>query len=85
MARFCTLFSGSEGNCTYVSCGDTSVLIDVGRSAKQVLEAMEARGIDPKGLSALLVTHEHGDHIKGIRAFLKKVPLRPSSFRPPSI
>lgn len=75
MARFCTLFSGSEGNCTYVSCGDTSVLIDVGRSAKQVLEAMEARGIDPKGLSALLVTHEHGDHIKGIRAFLKKVPL----------
>lgn len=75
MARFCTLFSGSDGNCTFVSGSDTAVLVDVGRSARQVLSAMSARGIDPGGLSALLVTHEHADHVKGIRAFLKKTPL----------
>lgn len=75
MAKFCSLFSGSDGNCTFVSGSDTSVLVDVGRSAKQVLEAMAVRGIDPRSLSALLVTHEHADHVKGIRVFLKKVPV----------
>lgn len=75
MAKFCSLFSGSDGNCTFVSGSDTAVLVDVGRSAKQVLEAMSVRGIDPRALSALLVTHEHADHVKGIRVFLKKVPL----------
>lgn len=75
MARFCTLFSGSGGNCSYISGADTAVLVDVGRTAKQVLGAMAAREIEPRSLDALLVTHEHTDHVQGIRVFLKKVPL----------
>lgn len=75
MARFCTLFSGSKGNCAYLSGGDTELLVDLGRTTKQVVGAMEARGISPENLCALLVTHEHTDHIQGLKVFLKKYPL----------
>lgn len=73
MARFCTLFSGSDGNCTYVSGSDTAVLVDAGRSCKQLLQAMESRGINPQSIGAILITHEHTDHVKGLRVLLKKL------------
>lgn len=81
MARFCSLFSGSSGNSTYINSSDTAILIDAGRSCKQLMQAMEARGIDPKTLRALLITHEHSDHISGLRVLLKrlKIPIFASS------
>ncbi len=75
MARFCTLFSGSSGNSTYISSSDTAVLVDAGRSCKQLLQAMEARQIDPRAISAILVTHEHVDHVSGLRVLLKKLKV----------
>ena len=75
MARFCTLFSGSSGNSTYLSGSDTAVLVDAGRSCKQLLQAMEARQIDPRSLAAVLVTHEHVDHVSGLKVLLKKLKI----------
>lgn len=67
MAKFCSLFSSSSGNATYIGSGKTGILIDAGVSAKKIREALTAREIEPSSISAIFVTHEHIDHIKGIR------------------
>ena len=60
------LFSGSSGNCIVVHSGDQAVLIDCGISYKQLRLAMLQSGLDPAWIKAILVTHEHGDHISGL-------------------
>lgn len=75
MAKFCSLFSGSEGNSVYIGSGESGILIDCGRSAKQISEALAEKGIAPESLKAVFVTHEHSDHIRGIRVFSKKYSL----------
>ena len=60
------LSSGSKGNSTYIRAGKHSVLIDAGLSGKGLEQRMAALDLDPKELNALLITHEHKDHIKGI-------------------
>ncbi|MBQ6381724.1 MAG: MBL fold metallo-hydrolase [Clostridia bacterium] len=72
MAKFLSLFSGSSGNSTYVADGTTGILIDAGRTAKQLSEALTAGEVDPAGIDALLVTHEHIDHAQGIRVFASR-------------
>lgn len=67
MAKFCSLFSSSSGNATYIGSGKTGILIDAGVSAKKIKEALSSRDIDPSKISAIFVTHEHIDHIRGIR------------------
>ena len=67
MARFCSLFSSSSGNATYIGSGRTGILIDAGVSAKRIRAALQSRDIDPGTIRAIFVTHEHADHIKGIR------------------
>lgn len=67
MARFCSLFSSSSGNATFVGSSKTGVLIDAGVSAKRIKQALLSREIDPASLAAIFVTHEHSDHINGIR------------------
>ncbi len=62
---FCTLFSGSSGNAVYLAGDDGALLVDCGMSGKQVAEAMRAAGLDITGLKALLITHEHSDHVRG--------------------
>ena len=67
MARFCSLFSSSSGNSTFASTGKTHILIDAGVTAKRLKEALLGRDIDPSCLSGIFITHEHSDHISGIR------------------
>jgi phosphoribosyl 1,2-cyclic phosphodiesterase len=59
------LGSGSRGNATYVETGGTRVLVDAGFSGRQIAERLEVLGVDPARLDALVVTHEHGDHLRG--------------------
>jgi len=67
--RLIILGSGSSGNALYIESGATSVLIDVGLSAKETARRMTDAGLDPTKLSAVIVTHEHTDHMKGVRVF----------------
>ncbi|MBQ8203730.1 MAG: MBL fold metallo-hydrolase [Clostridia bacterium] len=71
MARVASLFSGSTGNSTYISSGNTSVLIDAGVSGKAINEALINIGATASDIKAVAVTHEHIDHIKGLKPFLK--------------
>ena len=64
--RFAYLGSGSRGNAMVVSHGQTHVLLDCGLNAREAGHRMRKLGIDPDTLSAILVTHEHGDHIGGV-------------------
>lgn len=69
------LFSGSSGNAVYLSDGTTSLLIDCGVSAKRIVHALLALRVDPASLSAILVTHEHRDHVYGIGAMARAFSL----------
>ncbi|MBW7460765.1 MBL fold metallo-hydrolase, partial [Paenibacillus sepulcri] len=73
--RFTVLASGSTGNATIVQCDSATVLVDVGLSTKKMEELMRERGVAGHHLDAILVTHEHSDHIKGLGAFARKFNL----------
>lgn len=71
--RVVFLGSGSSGNATAVSYGDTTVLVDAGFSAREILRRLEAAGLDASSVRAIVVTHEHGDHIRGVRVVAKRL------------
>jgi len=70
--RFASLGSGSRGNGTLVQQGDTCLLIDCGFSAKEAEVRMAKLSVAAASISAVLVTHEHGDHINGVGALARK-------------
>lgn len=72
MAKFCPLFSSSGGNSIYIGGGDSNILIDVGMSAKQTEQALWNIGVDADSIGAVFITHEHADHIRGLKVFTKK-------------
>ncbi len=72
MAKFCSLYSSSSGNCTYIGTSQGGILIDIGISAKRTCEALTEIGVDPSSIAAIFVTHEHTDHVSGIKVFAKK-------------
>ena len=73
--RFSPLFSGSSGNAIYIGCDDAQLLVDAGMSGTRVIQELLRVGVDPARLNAILVTHEHADHIKGIGILSRKFDL----------
>lgn len=63
---FCSLASGSSGNCHLINDGENSILVDAGLSGKRIENRLKEIDIDPKSLTAILVSHEHNDHISGV-------------------
>ncbi len=74
--KFSVFSSGSDGNCTLVQTGKVNILIDAGITRKQILENLERYSLNLKDISALLITHEHIDHIKALPQLLKECHLR---------
>lgn len=70
--RFCSIASGSSGNCIFVGSDSTNLLIDAGISAKKTIEGLYSFDVAPNELDGILVTHEHSDHIKGIGILSRK-------------
>ncbi|MFU0799958.1 MAG: MBL fold metallo-hydrolase [Xylanivirga thermophila] len=69
----CSLFSGSSGNCTYVGSEDTHILVDCGCTGKKVMQSLDQIGVDSKAIDAILITHEHTDHIQGAGVLSRKL------------
>ena len=72
MAKFCSLYSSSSGNSTYIGTSQGGILIDAGVSAKQISQKLDCIGVNPVGIGAIFVTHEHSDHVRGLRVFASK-------------
>jgi len=70
--RVSVLSSGSKGNTTYIETDNAKILIDIGNTTKYVKEKLEDFGVNPEELDAILITHTHIDHIKGLKVFKKK-------------
>ncbi len=73
--RFCVLGSGSGGNSTLVECGGTTLLIDAGFSGVEITRRLNKIGRRPEQLSAILVTHEHNDHVSGVGIMSRRCGL----------
>ncbi len=73
--RFASLGSGSRGNATLVEAGDTLLLVDCGFSVAETRRRLERLGHSPEALAGILVTHEHGDHIRGVAPLARRYGL----------
>lgn len=72
MFKFCNLYSGSSGNCSYVGTNNINILVDCGESQKKIANALQSIGKDISKIDAIIVTHEHSDHVKNLGAISKK-------------
>lgn len=70
--RAISLASGSKGNSTYISSDDVNILVDIGLSCLNIEKRLKKIGVNPSNIDAILITHEHTDHCKGIGVFAKK-------------
>jgi len=71
----CMLASGSKGNCIHVSAGDKSLLVDAGLSGREIERRMRQRNLSPDHLQAIVVSHEHSDHIRGVGVLARRFRL----------
>ena len=71
--RICVLSSGSKGNTTYIETNDAKILIDAGNSCKYIIEKLTELNVNPEEIDAILITHVHSDHVKGLQVLLKKI------------
>jgi len=69
------LASGSKGNSVYVELDGVRILVDAGISAARITKGLRARGIEPQSIDAVLVTHEHIDHVRGLKTLAKQYHL----------
>ncbi len=72
MIKFCPLFSSSSGNSVYIGDNGGGILVDVGRSAKQTDLMLKNIGVDPCEIQGIFITHEHTDHVCGLKVFAAK-------------
>jgi phosphoribosyl 1,2-cyclic phosphodiesterase len=72
---FVLLGSGSSGNATLVSDGDTHILVDAGLSGREIAKRLGECGIEPGRISAIVISHEHGDHCRGVGPFAKNLDI----------
>ena len=87
MFQFCVLASSSSGNCSFVSTGKTKLLVDAGLSRRETLARLAGIGEGPETIDAILVTHEHSDHVAGLVTLAKSldVPVYLSRLTAPAI
>jgi phosphoribosyl 1,2-cyclic phosphodiesterase len=69
------LASGSRGNCAVVASAKTRILVDAGISARETFKRIKTLGEDPQSLSAILITHEHSDHVHGLATLAKQLKI----------
>ena len=72
---FCSFASGSSGNCYFVGRQDEGFLVDVGLSAKKIVECLRDNDLSPSCIKAILVTHDHIDHVLGLEHLTKSCPI----------
>ncbi|MDY6837662.1 MAG: MBL fold metallo-hydrolase [Thermodesulfobacteriota bacterium] len=75
MTQVCVLASGSKGNAVYVSNGETAILVDAGLSGSEIERRLRSRDIYPDSLDAIVVSHEHRDHIQGVGVLSRRFGL----------
>lgn len=76
MARLYPLFSGSSGNSVYISHHGEGILIDVGKSAKQIEKCLLDNDIDIRTIKSIFITHEHNDHVSGLKVFASRYGIK---------
>jgi len=69
------LASGSKGNATVIAAGSTRILVDAGLSCRELIKRMTAAGENPEALTAILITHEHLDHVAGLAVLARKLKI----------
>ncbi len=75
MPRIYPLFSSSSGNCTYIGSGSEGILIDCGASYTKIKKALDLNGLDISCVRAVFITHDHNDHVKGLKVLTKKTGI----------
>lgn len=76
MISITPLFSGSKGNCSLVRSDNTNILLDIGYGYKSTVDALRQLGVSPADISAIVVTHEHSDHIGGLPLWTRHFPTK---------
>src|SRR6202167_2395920 len=69
------LASGSKGNATVIAAGSTRILVDAGMSCRELMKRMAQVGEDPEALDAILITHEHLDHVAGLSVLARRLKI----------
>ncbi len=75
MRLFCPLASGSKGNCLFLGTDSTKILIDAGLSVKQIRERLSTIDVKLEEIDAIIITHEHSDHIRGLDVLCKQINI----------
>ena len=68
--KICVLTSGSVGNSTYIETPKERILLDMGTTSKFICNELNSIGVDPASITAIFISHTHGDHVKALKSFL---------------